>query len=185
VGVRDEVLSLANTTYLGQYIFSGSQGGTAPYALNTTTTPAVATYQGDTDVSYLETPNGQKIQLNIPGSQIFSAKGSDVLGTLNALIADFSTGTAAPTAEVDAQQLSTALGNVTQQRVLLDNSLSRLTSAESYTQSESAQLTSAQTNLLQANVGQIATQLSTAETQQTALSQVIATLGKQSLFNDL
>jgi len=136
-------------------------------------------------VSYLETPNGQKIQLNIPGSHIFSAKGSDVLGTLNALIADFSTGTAAPTAEVDAQQLSTALGNVTQQRVLLDNSLSRLTSAESYTQSESAQLTSAQTNLLQANVGQIATQLSTAETQQTALSQVIATLGKQSLFNDL
>jgi flagellar hook-associated protein 3 FlgL len=185
VGVRDEVLSLANTTYLGHYIFSGSQGATAPYALNTTTTPAVATYHGDTDVSYLETPNGQKIQLNIPGSQIFSAQGSDVLGTLNALIADFSSGTAAPTSEADAQQLSTALGNVTQQRVLLDNSLSRLTSAESYTQSESTQLTSAQTNLLQANVGQIATQLSTAETQQTALSQVIATLGKQSLFNDL
>ena len=166
VGIRDEVMSLANTTYLGRYIFSGSQGGTAPYTLNTTVTPAVATYQGDNDVSYLETPNGQKIQLN-------------------ALIADFSTGTAGPTAEADAQQLTTALGNVTQQRVLLDNSLSRLTSAESYTQSESTQLISAQTNLLQANVGQIATQLSTAETQQTALSQVIATLGKQSLFNDL
>jgi flagellar hook-associated protein 3 FlgL len=185
VGIRDEVMSLANTTYLGRYIFSGSQGGTAPYTLNTTVTPAVATYQGDNDVSYLETPNGQKIQLNISGSKIFSAQGSDVLGTLNALIADFSTGTAGPTAEADAQQLTTALGNVTQQRVLLDNSLSRLTSAESYTQSESTQLISAQTNLLQANVGQIATQLSTAETQQTALSQVIATLGKQSLFNDL
>jgi hypothetical protein len=38
---------------------------------------------------------------------------------------------------------------------------------------------------LQADVGQVATQLSTAETQQSALSQVIATLGKQSLFNDL
>jgi hypothetical protein len=31
----------------------------------------------------------------------------------------------------------------------------------------------------------VATGLSTAETQQAALSQVIATLGKQSLFNDL
>lgn len=185
VGIRDEVLSLANTTYMGQYLFSGSKGTTQPYTLNTGTTPAVATYQGDSDVSYLETPNGQKIQLNIPGNQIFSAGGSDVLGTLNALIADFSSGTASPTAEADAQALSTALGHVSQQRVSLDNSLSRLQSAESYTQSESTQLTAAQTNLLQANVAQVATRLSTAETQQAALSQVIATLGKQSLFNDL
>jgi flagellar hook-associated protein 3 FlgL len=145
----------------------------------------VATYQGDDDVSYLETPNGQKIQLNFPGSQIFSASGSNVLGTLNSLIADFSSGTASPTAEADTEALDTALSYVSQQRVLLDNSLSRLSSAESYTQSESTQLMAAQTTLLQANVGQVATQLSTAETQQAALSQVIATLGKQSLFNDL
>ncbi|MGB9032627.1 MAG: flagellar hook-associated protein FlgL [Acidobacteriaceae bacterium] len=184
VGVRDEVMSLANTTYLGQYVFSGSKGGTAPYTLNTGT-PALASYHGDSDVSYLETPNGQKIQLNIPGSQIFSANGNDVLGTLNALIADFSSGTAQPTAQADAQSLDSALSYVTQQRVLLDNSLSRLSSAESYTQSESTQLTASQTTLLQANVGQVATGLSTAETQQAALSQVIATLGKQSLFNDL
>ncbi len=187
-GIRDEVLSLANTTYLGQYIFSGSKGTTQPYTLDTSTSPAVATYNGDDNansVSYLETPNGQKIQLNIPGDQVFSAPGSDVLGTLNALIADFSSGTASPTSEADAQALSTALSNVSQQRVLIDNSLSRLTAAENYTQSESTQLTAAQTTLLQANVGQVATQLSTAETQQAALSQVIATLGKQSLFNDI
>jgi flagellar hook-associated protein 3 FlgL len=187
-GIRDEVLSLANTTYLGQYVFAGSQGNTRPFTLDTTTSPATVTYNGDdtaNSVSYLMTPNGQKIQLNIPGDQIFSTAGSDVLGTLNALIADFSTGVASPTAQADAQSLSTALGHVTQQRVLLDNSLSRLTSSENYAQSEATQLTLSQTNLLQADVGQVATQLSTAETQQAALSQVIATLGKQSLFNDL
>ncbi|MFZ0274825.1 MAG: flagellar hook-associated protein FlgL [Acidobacteriaceae bacterium] len=184
-GIRDEVLSLANTTYLGQYLFSGSEGTTQPYTLDTSSSTSVATYQGDNDVSYLETPNGQKIQLNFPGSQIFSASGSNVLGTLNSLIADFSSGTASPTAEADTEALDTALSYVSQQRVLLDNSLSRLSSAESYTQSESTQLMAAQTTLLQANVGQVATQLSTAETQQAALSQVIATLGKQSLFNDL
>ncbi|HTX42209.1 MAG TPA: flagellar hook-associated protein FlgL [Acidobacteriaceae bacterium] len=184
-GIRDEVLSLANTTYLGRYIFSGSQGASAPYTLNTGVSPAVATYQGDDDVSYLETPNGQKIQLNVPGDQIFSAAGSDVLGILNALVADFSSGTASPTANADTEALSSALSYVSQQRVVIDNSITRLTSAENYTQSEQTQLSSVQTNLLQADVGQIATQLSTAETQQTALSQVIATIGKQSLFDDL
>ncbi len=184
-GIRDEVLSMANTTYLGTYVFSGSQGTTAPYSLDTSTSPAVATYQGDDDVEYLTTPNGQSIQLNVPGSQIFSAAGNNVLGTLNQLVADYSTGTASPTAVSDTEALGTALSFVSQQRVVIDNSITRLTSAENYTQDEQTQLTSVQTNLLQADVGQIATQLSTAETQQAALSQVIATLGKQSLFNDL
>ncbi len=184
-GIRDEVLSLANTTYLGQYVFSGSHGGTAPYALDSTTTPATATYQGDGDVNFLETPSGQKIQLNVPGNQIFSAAGADVLGTLNALVADFSSGTPTATAQADAAALNGALSHVSQQRVTIDNSMTRLTAAETYTQSEKTQLTSVQTTLMQANVGQIATQLSTAETQQAALSQVIAKLGQQSLFNDL
>lgn len=184
-GIRDEVLAMANTTYLGQYLFAGSMGSTQPFALNSTVTPAVATYQGDTNVQYLQTPNGQKIQLNLPGSQVFSAGGTDVLGTLNALVADFQSGVASPTAQADTQALSSSLGLVTQQRVVIDNSLTRLQAAETYTQGEATQLTSAQTNLLQADVGQVATGLSTAETQQAALSQVIATLGKQSLFNDL
>jgi flagellar hook-associated protein 3 FlgL len=184
-GIRDEVLSLANTTYLGHHIFSGTLGNTAAYTLNTASNPAVATYQGDAGLQYLETPNGQRIQLNLPGNQIFSAGGSDVLGTLNALISDFSSGTASAVSQADTQTLSTALGHVTQQRVVIDNSLSRLQAAENYNQNETTQLTSAQTTLLQADVGQVSTQLSTASTQQEALIQVIATLGKQTLFNNL
>ena len=184
-GIRDEVLSLANTSYLGQYVFSGSQGSTTPFILNTVPSPAVATYQGDAGVQYLETPNGQRIQLNLPGSQVFSATGADVLGALNTLIADFSSGIVSTASQADAQALSTALTHVSQQRVVIDNSLSRLQAAENYNQSEKTQLISSQTDLLQADVGQVASRLSTAETQQAALIQVIATLGKQSLFDKL
>lgn len=185
-GIRDEVLSLANTTYMGQYIFAGSHGETQPFTLDSSTNTTTYNIGSDPDnTSYLQTPNGQKIQLNLPGDQVFMASGADVLDTLNQLVADFSSGTTSSTAQVDTEALSTALSHVSQQRVLIDNSLTRLSAAENYTQSESTQLTANQTTLLQANVGQIATQLSTAETQQTALSQVIATLDKQSLFNDL
>jgi hypothetical protein len=91
-GIRDEVLSLANSSYLGQYIFSGSQGGTQPFTLDTSTSPASVAYQGDSDVSYVQTPSGQNIQTNIPGDQIFTVAGGNVLGSLNNLIADFSSG---------------------------------------------------------------------------------------------
>lgn len=183
-GIRDEVLSLANTTYLGNSVFAGSQSGTTPFVLNGTA-PGGVQYLGDDVTSSVETPNGQKIQLGLPGDQVFTASGANVLAALNALVADYSSGTAAPTAQADMATLSAALSHVSQQRVVIDNSLSRLTAAENYAQTESTQLLSAQTSLMQANVGEVATGLSTAETQQSALSQVIATLGKQSLFNDL
>jgi len=184
-GIRDEVVALANTSYQGQYIFGGSQTGVTPFSISSTT-PATATYNGDRTVNTLETPNGQRIQLNVPGDQIFTATGvNNVLGVLNALVADFASGTAASTSVADATSLSTAMNFVSQQRVVLDNSLTRLTAATDAANSEKTQLTVAQTNLMQADVAKIATQLSLAETQQTALESIIAQLGGGSLFDKL
>jgi flagellar hook-associated protein 3 FlgL len=184
-GIRDEVVSLANTSYQGQYIFGGSQTAVAPFSISNATSPATATYSGDANVNYLQTPNGQKIQLNVPGDQIFMAGGTSVLGVLNQLVADFASGVPAATAVSDTTALSTALNFVSQQRVVVDNSLTRLTAATDAANSEQTQLTAAQTTLMQADVAKIATQLSMAETQQTALENVIAQLGAGSLFDKL
>jgi len=179
-GIRDEVLSLANTPYASQYIFSGSQGGTAPFTLNSGTTPSTVTYNGDTAVSYVTTPTGQQIQINLPGSQIFTNATNNVLQTLNNLVADYSSGTVSSTAASDTTALTSVLNYVGQQRVILDNSITQLQSAQTYTQTQGTQITSAQTNLLQADVAQVATQLSTAETQQAALTQVVNLLEQNS-----
>jgi flagellar hook-associated protein 3 FlgL len=184
-GIRAEVLSLANTSYLGSYLFAGSQGATTPFTLDSSTSPAVTTYNGDTKTTSLETPNGQSIQLNVPGGQIFTSgvTATDVFATLNALVSDFSTGTPSATALADTVSLSTALSHVSDQRVILDNSITALKGASTYTQNEGAQLVAAQTTLLQADIARVSTQLSAAETQQTALYDVIATLEKGSLFD--
>jgi flagellar hook-associated protein 3 FlgL len=81
--------------------------------------------------------------------------------------------------------LSTALSFVSQQRVVVDNSLTRLTAATDAANSEQTQLTGAQTTPMQADVAKISTQLSMAETQQTALEDVISQLGAGSLFDKL
>src|SRR5215469_12733823 len=79
-GIRDEVVALANSSYQGQYIFGGSQTATVPFSISNTS-PAAVTYNGDTNMNFLVTPNGQRIQLNVPGNQIFTAGGAnDVLG---------------------------------------------------------------------------------------------------------
>lgn len=184
-GILNEVTSLANTSYQGQYIFAGGQTSTAPFTTSTATSPAVTSYNGDENVNYLHTPNGQKIQLNVPGDQIFLGTASNsVFGALNALIADYSSGTVNTNQAVsDTQALGAALNYVSQQRVTIDNSMTQVTAASDAVSNVQSQLTTAQTNLMQADIPTISTQLSLAETQQTALEDVIAQLNSTS--NDL
>jgi flagellar hook-associated protein 3 FlgL len=188
-GILNEVQSLANTSYQGQFIFAGGETGMAPFSTSTATSPAVTSYDGGNTVNNLVLPNGQKIQLNVPGSQIFLGTGTNsVFGALNALVADYATGTVNTQQAVsDTQALNAALNFVSQQRVTLDNSMTQLTAASDAVTNEQTQLTTAQTNLMQADIPTVSTQLSLAETQQTALEDVIAQLDSRanSLFSKL
>jgi flagellar hook-associated protein 3 FlgL len=181
--IRDEILGLANTSYSGKYLFSGSQNGSAPFQLDTSTSPAGIVYSGDNAVNYVSTPGGQSIATNLPGQQVFTAAGGDLLGTLNALIQGFSTGDTAATS-VLTSQLTTALSQVSTQRASLDGSINRLQSASSYASQEQTQLVANQTNLLQADLPTIATKLSSSETQQSALESVIVAIEQQGTLFD-
>ena len=181
--IRDEILGLANTTYSGKYLFSGSQNSTPPFQLDTSTTPASVIYAGDNVVNTLNTPGGQSIATNLPGQQIFTSASGDLLGTLNSLIQGFSTGDTATTSALTSQ-LTAALSQVSTQRASLDGSINRFQSASSYASQEQTQLVANQTNLLQADLPTVATQLSANTTQQSALESVIVAIEQQgTLFN--
>jgi flagellar hook-associated protein 3 FlgL len=188
-GIRDEIMTLANTSYQGQFLFAGTQTASAPFTTDTTTSPEVTSYNGDSNVTFLTMPNGQQIQLNVPGNQIFNGPGAnDVFAVLNNLIADYSSGTVnAAQATSDTEALTSALNYVSQQRVLIDNSITSLSAASNAVTNEKTQLTVAQTNLMQADVAQLATRLSLSQTQQAALEAVIVQLSSvsNSLFSKL
>jgi len=187
-GILGEVQSLANSSYQGRYIFAGGQTGAAPFTTSAAS-PAVTTYSGDSNVNALQLPNGQKIQLNVPGDQIFLGAGANsVFGALNALVADYAGGSVNTAQAVqDTAALNTALNYVSQQRVVIDNSMTQLSAASTAVGAEQTQLTAAQTDLMQADLPTVATQLSLNETQQTALESVIAQLASpsNSLFTKL
>jgi flagellar hook-associated protein 3 FlgL len=149
------------------------------------TSPAVTSYNGDENVNNLELPNGQKIQLNVPGDQIFLGNGANsVFAALNALVADYSSGNVnTQQAASDTAALSTALNYVSQKRVTIDNSITQIGAASSAVTNEKTQLLTAQTDLMQADIPTVSTRLAMAETQQTALEDVIAQL--ESTSNNL
>jgi flagellar hook-associated protein 3 FlgL len=185
-GIRDQVVALANTNYQGTYIFAGSDGNAQPFTTDTSTSPATTTYHGDPNVNHvntISTVNGQQIKMGLTGSAVFTAPGADVMTALNNLVADFASGTVSATASTDIGVLQTALSNVSQQRLSLDSSLDRLETAGTYAQTDATNRTAEASSLVASNPATVATQLSAAETQNQALMSVIATVGKQSLFD--
>ena len=178
-GILNQVVSLANTSYQGQFLFSGSQGSVQPFTLDTSTTPITVTYNGDTNVQSIETPSGQKLQTNLPGSSVFGTETTGVMGALSQLIADVSGG--APTASIttDTATLKTALDQLSNQRSTFDNSLAQMNSSNTFAQTTASQLEITQGALVSANPETVAAQLSSAETQHQALLSVINTLGNQ------
>jgi flagellar hook-associated protein 3 FlgL len=182
-GIRDQVVSLANASYQGAYIFAGSRGNVQPFTVDTSGSPATTTYNGDAQVGTITTTNGQQIQTGVAGSTVFMAPGADVMTALNNLVADFAGGTVSGTASTDVGVLSAALGNVSQQQEILGSALNRLRSASTYAQTDATNRTAGATTLVSADPATVATQLSAAETQNQALMNVIATVEKQSLFS--
>jgi flagellar hook-associated protein 3 FlgL len=180
--IRDQVLSLANTQYLGQYVFGGSVGSSAPFTQNSATTPPTTTYNGDIALQYTTTETGQKIQTNLPGNAVFTAPGASALGALNQIVYDFANGASAATLQGDTGLLSSALSGVVNHRSVIDNSLAQLQSTSTYAETNATQLQAAQSVLISVNTAAVATQLSNTETQSQALMSTIAALEKNSLF---
>ena len=182
--LRDSVVSLANTSYQGKYLFSGSQGNTQPFSQTTAVTPALATYHGDAVITSITTPEGLKVQTNLPGSAVFQTPGADLLGSLNQLVADISSGSSTSIA-TDTAAVTAALQNVSTQRSVLGSSLNRLNSNSNYAQTQKATLQAQQSSLLSADTAQVATDLKSAEVQRQALLSVVAAVQQNNLFNYL
>ncbi len=183
VSIRDSVLSMANTSYQGTYLFAGSQGDTQPFTLDTSTTPATVNYAGDYHVSTLVTPGGQKIQTSLPGTTLFGSGSTGVLGTLNQLIADLTSGAPSASISADGNAITDAMHTVSDQRSILDNSLNTLQSTTTYTQTQEAQLKVQQGSLVSSDPAQVATDLTATETQYQALLSTITALQQENLFS--
>jgi flagellar hook-associated protein 3 FlgL len=161
-GILTDVVSQANAAYQGQYLFAGTATNTTPYTANAGS-PSGYQYNGNTDQNSVAIGDNLSVQVNLPGSQIFSSPTSDVIGSLSSLVTALQSGnsTAIQTATT---AVNNAVNYVGQQRVFYANTESQLNSQDSYLQQETVDLSSQQNSLVGVDMAQAATTLSQAET---------------------
>jgi len=180
-GIQQEILGLANTTYNGEYLFSGTATTTQPYVADASA-PSGVTYNGNDSSNSVEISEGQAMPTSLPGSQLFSNATTNVFQTLQERSNGFATNGHINGAKTEVQN---ALNYVGTQQTFYGNSVDRLNNAQTFLTQEQTQLTEAQSNTLDANMATAVTNLSQAETTQQALVEAGAQISQVNLFDYL
>lgn len=181
--IKSEVLSLANTSYAGQYLFSGTATNTAPYAVDATDSTQVD-YAGNSQQNEVQIGTGLTVQANLPGSSIFTQSGSNVFTALQSLVTALDSGdsTAVGTA---TNAVSAALGAISSAQVFYGNTVNELTSNETFLSEEKVNITTYQDTLVSADTATAATDLTQANTALTATIEAAAKISQVSLLDYL
>jgi len=163
-GLQKQLLSLANTSYQGTYIFSGTDVTTQPFSENSSA-PSGVTYNGNSAETTVQISQGQSIQTNLPGDQVFANSAGNAFAALNDLTNALNSGTGIAAANTEVQNAFDQLNN---QRVFYGNSLNQLQSTESFLSQDTVNLSSQQNSLIGADLTQAISTLSQAQTAEQA-----------------
>lgn len=173
-------MSLANTSYQGEFIFSGTS--TVQPFVAAPSSPSGVTYQGNTGTNSVAVGQGYSLQVNLPGSQLFTSPGTDMFqamtDVINALQVNSGVGSA-------VTELNSAYSHITAQRVFFGNGMNQLHSQQNYLSSEKVNLSSAATAISGADTAQTATELAQAQLAVNAELAAMSRISQTSLFDYL
>ena len=181
-GILSTVVSAANTSVGGAYLFGGTSTA-IPYTADSAS-PTGYTYNGNNDTNSVAVGDNLSVQVNVPGSQIFSNTGNSVLGSLSSLVTALQSGNSSEV-ETATSAVDSALNFVGQQQAVYGNAETQLNSQETVLQQDTVTLSTQENNLIGVNEATAATDLTQAETDNSAALAAAAKVLPNSLLNYL
>jgi len=179
MGIQSQLLSLANTSYQGQYIFAGT-ATTQPFVADPSQASGVR-YTGNDGTNSVTIGSGYQLQINLPGSQIFDGPG-DVFQAIHDLITSLQSNTDIGTA---VTELGTALNYVSGQQVFYGNALNQTQSQQTYLNTQSLGLSQQQNAVGAADLAAVASQVENDQIATSATLEAIGRMPQNSLFDYL
>ena len=165
-----EALSVGNTTHGGRYLFAGHQTSTPPFVPDDPAVPTAIAYAGDTGLRQREIALGERVTVNITGDRVFPDVYSTLISLRDALAGDIPAGITAAVG-----QLSGVLDRVLEMRSELGSITQRVEAAEQRLLDEDML---AQSLVSQIEDADLAEQIVTLQTRETALQAALGAAGR-------
>ena len=147
-GIQDQLLSLANISFQGQYLFAGTATRSRPFSEDATAASGVR-YDGNSGVNAVEVGDGFLLPINRPGSQLFMAAGNDAFQAMHDLMQAMQSGSGIDTA---VNQLRQSLDYLSGQRVFFGNTINQLDAQQTFLNSQKIELSKQETDLAGADM---------------------------------
>ncbi len=180
-GIRDQMFSIANTTYRGAYIFAGTASNQAAFSQ---LSDGSIQYQGNSDINYARIGDTRTIATNVPGDRLFDAGSASAFNALSSLIDSLESND--PTAVAAAtSNVRQSFDKLTGERVFYGNAISRLESNAAQLGDEKLQLAEDEERLAGADLAQTVSQITQAQTAIQAVLTASGKISKQSLLDFL
>jgi len=180
-GVKNELISLANVAYQGRYIFSGTAQGTAPYVVDSNVASGIR-YVGNNGVNTVTIGNGYQLQVNLPGSQLFSSPQASMFQSITDLINSVTANTGVDTSLAEVRQ---AFDFVTAQRVFYGNGLNQIQTQQTFLDTQKTQLSAQENTIAGADLAAAASQVVNTENARNATLAAIGRVSQNTLFDFL
>lgn len=178
-GIQSQLLSLANLSYQGQFVFAGTATQTAPYVLDSTSSSGVR-YVGNSGVNTVTVGDGVSVQANLPGSELFSGGGSDMFQSIQDLMTSLQSGNNVSAA---VGEVTSAYQHLNAERVFYGNAVNQLNSQTTFLNTETTQLASQQNSLGGADLSKVISDLVNSQTARQAALEAIGQTEQTNLFN--
>src|SRR5581483_2138705 len=160
-------------------IFSGT-ATVQPFAADNS--PAGVTYNGNNGTNNVQVGENYSLQINLPGSQVFTSSSGDVFQSLTDLINAIKSNTNIANA---VNKVNQAYSYFTGQLVFYGNALNQLQSQQSYLSSEKVDLATAGNSISATDMAAAATTFSQSQIALNAELASISRISQTSLFDYL
>ena len=180
-GIQQQVLSLANTSSQGTFLFAGTASTTKPFLAENTSSSGV-TYAGNNETNSVEISAGYQVQTSVSGSDLFLNASGNVFQSLQDLITAVQSNNGIETA---SNAVGQARSELSAQQVFYGNVMNQLTANSTVLQNESTQLSTRENTLSAADLAQAATQLVSLQTSVNAVMSAASKTMGTSLFDYL
>jgi flagellar hook-associated protein 3 FlgL len=182
-GIRDNILTLANSSFNGNYLFSGTKTDTIPFVIDPSA-PSGVQYQGNSNMADVPVGENRVMATNIPGDQIFMSTEGNVFQAMNGLLSALQNADGTGTSDATAA-LRAGFDQLTSQRVVVGNALSQIDDNETFLSSEKLNLSDQENQIAGADLAESISSLLNTQTARNATLAAAGQVSRLSLFDYL
>ena len=179
-GIKQQLLSLANTLYQGEFIFSGTTT-VQPFVADAAS-PSGVTYNGNAGTNKVEVGQNYSLQINQAGSQLFTSASGNVFQSVSDLINALQTNSNIGSA---VSAVSDAYNHITGQRVFYGNALNQVQAQQNFLNSEKVDLATAANSISATDMAATSTAFTQSQVAIQADLAVMSRISQASLFDYL